>query len=1147
MKIDSLRIGGYGRLTQREIGLNEGVTVLFGRNEAGKSTTLQFIRAMLYGIPGRGNPAERYEPLQGGTHGGILEARDESGALWTIRRYASGGAGPGRAEKLHIAILHPDGRTEELNQAELERRLLGGISRSMFRQLFAVSLDELQELGALQSGEMSSYLFHAGMGGGGEIMRAEKRLVQEAEKLYKPRGKVQEAARILQSIGKLEQEVAESRSYLPRYNGNTLALEAAEQQLEQMKLDRELAGARLMKLRKAQDIRELWLKWSEGRLELEELPVIASFPDNGAERWRSLTADLRSLQGAAFRLERLTAELTAELAANPPDPLLAEQGPALEALDRSRSSYEDKRAEQLRIQAELAALREQLERLLRSIGAGWDSAALAGFTPSAADREAARRYAASFAGYDRQMETRGAELLSLRARKAAAAAALQAAERLLAQEHASGAADFAGLAPRSPRELVQLWDELQQAAERWREAQLGPEGGASATRRRDTAGGSSRPGGGQRRAARYRRLLQAGAALTLLLPPALLLTGAPPVSVWSALGLLAAADLWLWSALRAAGAAGSPPEPGGGEAGKAAAEMLRLRGLLLSGAERESGQAFSPDAGGLEAGMRELRRLMEAWGTWRQSVDRQAAEVEACRTELAQLSGQEQVLTGELAEAETRFTELAARYEEWLRQRRLPEGLSPDGLPDIFALAEQGHELLRQETKWSVRLSGLAAECALYEQEGLKLLAAAGTGRPNSIPFVAEQQSLPAVPLTAQHRLLATESTEQHQLPATEATVQQLLSSNDLSAYQTSIPSETTEQRRLPATDPTAQHPPATQAAPGQPTPAALLTWLELRKREWDQLKAELLRRESTEARLAEVREELAGNLREQAELNLRCSKLLEEGGAEDGEDFLRRSAVWLRRIEVTRSVRQAELAMFSGWDAEGRTELLSLLEHLDAGRLAQERLAAEEAAVELEEERSALLEQRGKLLQEREALSVRGKEDTALQQLEEQRAALRNLAGQYAVTALAAELMGRTRRIYEQEKQPQVLQLASLYFSKLTYGEYRRIVMTLGHKELKAEHKDAGLLDSGLLSRGTAEQLYLAIRLALAETMSGKVNLPLFFDDLFVNFDEHRLHAALALLGELSASRQIVMMTCHRHVAEAVAGIIPAATVISV
>ncbi|QUL57007.1 AAA family ATPase [Paenibacillus tritici] len=1053
MKIDSLRISGYGRLAQREIGLNEGVTVLFGRNEAGKSTTLQFIRAMLYGIPGRANPAERYEPLQGGTHGGVLEARDDSGSAWTIRRYASGGEGPGRAEKLNVVVTHSDGSTEELNQAELERRLLGGISRSMFRQLFAVSLDELQELGALQSGEMSSYLFHAGMGGGGEIMRAEKRLIQESEKLYKPRGRVQEAAKILQSIEKLEGEVAESRSYLPRYNENTLALEAAEQKLAQMKERRERAGAKLVKLRKAQDIRELWLKWCEGRLELAELPVIHTFPEAGAERWRSLEADLRSLQGAAFRLERLQAELTEELAANPPDPLLAQQGPALEALDRKRSSYEDKRSEQLRVQAELTSLREQLERLLRSIGAGWDTAALAGFTAAAADREAARRYAASFAGYDRQMETRGAELLSLRARIAAADAALAAAERQLAQGHASGAADFAGLAARSPRELLQLWDELQQAAERWREAQLGPV----------EAAGRSRSGGNGRRAARYRRFLQAGAALTLLLPPALWLTGAPPVSAWSALGLLAAADLWLWAAMRAAAADSSPPEPGGGEAGKAAAEMLRLRGQLLSGAEQESS---TKDASGLEAGMKELRRRMEAWSAWRQHIDRLTAEAETCRTELAVLTGQERVLTGELDQAEASFTKLAASYEDWLRQRRLPEGLSPDSLPDLFALAEQGNELLRQEGKGTLRLSTLEAECTVYEQEGMKLLAAA--------------HSDPQPTLSAAH-------------------------------------------------------------------PASLLTWLDQRKQEWEQLKAELLRRESMEVRLAEVREELAANHAEQAELNGRCSRLLQEGGAEDGEHFQRRSSAWLRRTEVTRSVRQWELAMFGGWDEGGKAELLSLLEQRDAVQLEQESSAAEEAAAELEEDRSSLLEQRGKLLREREELTGRCKEDTALQQLEEQRAALRQLAGQYAVTALAAELMGRTRRIYEQEKQPQVLQLASVYFSKLTHGEYRRIVMTLGHKELKAEHKEAGLLDSGLLSRGTAEQLYLAIRLALAETMSSKVHLPLFFDDLFVNFDEHRLRAALALLGELSVSRQIVMMTCHRHVAEAAANIIPSAAIISV
>ena len=238
---------------------------------------------------------------------------------------------------------------------------------------------------------------------------------------------------------------------------------------------------------------------------------------------------------------------------------------------------------------------------------------------------------------------------------------------------------------------------------------------------------------------------------------------------------------------------------------------------------------------------------------------------------------------------------------------------------------------------------------------------------------------------------------------------------------------------------------------------------------------------------------------------------------------------------------------MFGGLDAEGTSEVLQLLESMDLTALSEEHLALETTASEEEERRNRLLQLRGKLLQEQEYLQERCLEDSSIQQIEEQRAALRELAEQYAVTALAAELIGRTRRIYEQEKQPQVLQLASAYFEQLTGGEYRRVVMTLGHKVLKAEHKNAGLLDSGLLSRGTAEQLYLALRLALAETMTRQDPLPLLFDDLFVNFDEHRLHAALTLLGNLSASRQVVMMTCHRHVAEAVAALIPTATIISV
>lgn len=188
MRIQRLEIGGFGRLHSRELELASGLTVLYGPNEAGKSTLLQFIRAMLFGIPGRNYPAERLEPVHGGLHGGILTARDAKGNAWSIRRY-SGGAEGGKGDRLKITVSGINGTVEELGQDELEKMLLGGVSRTMFRQLFAVSLDELQELGTLQSEEMNSYLFHAGIGGGGDILRAERRLQQEAEKLYKPRAR----------------------------------------------------------------------------------------------------------------------------------------------------------------------------------------------------------------------------------------------------------------------------------------------------------------------------------------------------------------------------------------------------------------------------------------------------------------------------------------------------------------------------------------------------------------------------------------------------------------------------------------------------------------------------------------------------------------------------------------------------------------------------------------------------------------------------------------------------------------------------------------------------------------------------------------------------------------------------------------------
>ena len=88
-------------------------------------------------------------------------------------------------------------------------------------------------------------------------------------------------------------------------------------------------------------------------------------------------------------------------------------------------------------------------------------------------------------------------------------------------------------------------------------------------------------------------------------------------------------------------------------------------------------------------------------------------------------------------------------------------------------------------------------------------------------------------------------------------------------------------------------------------------------------------------------------------------------------------------------------------------------------------------------------------------------------------------------------------------------------------------------------------------VSSGTMDQVYLALRLAAADLMQGGADqsagpgeisgpepvsgekLPLFFDDSFVNYDEHRLRTVLLWLAETFRSRQILIFSCHRREAQ--------------
>ena len=93
MKLEQIRINGFGILHDLSIDFEPDLTIIYGLNGSGKSTLLNFVRSVLYGFYQRGS-SKRYEPLRGGSHGGSILVSDQGRRLLLSRTSdrRSGGA-----------------------------------------------------------------------------------------------------------------------------------------------------------------------------------------------------------------------------------------------------------------------------------------------------------------------------------------------------------------------------------------------------------------------------------------------------------------------------------------------------------------------------------------------------------------------------------------------------------------------------------------------------------------------------------------------------------------------------------------------------------------------------------------------------------------------------------------------------------------------------------------------------------------------------------------------------------------------------------------------------------------------------------------------------------------------------------------------
>lgn len=148
----------------------------------------------------------------------------------------------------------------------------------------------------------------------------------------------------------------------------------------------------------------------------------------------------------------------------------------------------------------------------------------------------------------------------------------------------------------------------------------------------------------------------------------------------------------------------------------------------------------------------------------------------------------------------------------------------------------------------------------------------------------------------------------------------------------------------------------------------------------------------------------------------------------------------------------------------------------------------------------------------------------------EQLRGEMRAAAERYLVLKAAEAVLKKSIERCERERQPELLKNASEWFAGFTRNAYTRIYRQLSTGELRVS-ASPGVNDKDIseLSRGTREQLFLALRLALIAALENSSEpLPIVLDDIMVNFDLKRRQAVMDGVEKFAETRQVLILGCN-------------------
>ncbi|WP_144505588.1 ATP-binding protein [Bacillus mycoides] len=372
MRIEKLHIYGYGKLENVEMDLSL-LTVLYGENEAGKSTIRSFMKSILFGFPTRGQ--RRYEPKEGGKYGGAMTVQTEKYGRLKIERLPKTAVG-------EVTVYFEDGKT---GGEDILNDILSGMNESLFDSVFSFDMHGLQNIHQLGEADIGNYLFSASAVGSDALLQLDKKLEKEMNQRFKPSGRNPEINVSLQEMKKLEEKMKEWQGKIGTYEKQVEQLKESEEKLASVRAEKESAERRKQDYEILAALEPLVIEKSAHEKVLEN--EHGQFPVNGMARYEAVKAKIEPLQVQVDSLQKKIETVQSEIDSTEIDEAFLQKESYVEELRMQHMSYENARQEMRDMTGSIANIKEEIAELEQQIGATFEKETVLSFDISLATKE----------------------------------------------------------------------------------------------------------------------------------------------------------------------------------------------------------------------------------------------------------------------------------------------------------------------------------------------------------------------------------------------------------------------------------------------------------------------------------------------------------------------------------------------------------------------------------------------------------------------------------------------------------------------------------------------------------------------------------------------------------------------------------------